>query len=712
VPTRLRDQLSLTVQQVSHGYRGFGTKAPNYQQVIEGLTGDGKQSCSTLGGQRSGSCNQDVACLSEGDPWNLPRRSVGAYQVSGTDFCTGSLVNNTANDQRMLFMTARHCIGPSDAPNVVIFWNYEWPTCRRPGDPSGTQVQPPDPNQSSSGTTFIANTVNPFGGGGCSDGSECSDMMLVEVNDEPNPDWNLYWSGWDRRPPPTICAQGPGNSTDGLCASIHHPGVDEKRITWVADDMQIGSIAGSDQVHWHPFWHTDPPELPNMPAGGPLPPAVTEGGSSGSPLYSADQRLIGVLSGGPAFCGATGTQLSDFYGGLFHGWEGLGTPDTRMRDHLDPLGSNPEFIDGTGDTGFALSLDSAEISQCGFADVQVTVDVSSSGGFADPVTLSTIDLPAGATDGYSTNPVPPPGSSTLTLSNLASAGIGSYSLSVQGESGTLTRLAPISLNLAEAAPAAATIIAPVSGSTDIGTSPTISWDTVAGAVQYEVEIATDPGFTDIVYSATEATEFHVVGSSLSPSTTFYIRVRGINDCGDGAWSEAVDFTTANLICISPDAAIPDDEAAGLNSDLVIETSGALGGLAMTLDITHTWVGDLIITLEHVDTGTSIELMNRADGANTTFGCNSENVQTGVSDTATLSLQADCDDGGNPNAYPEATYRPNDPLASFIGEDLSGTWRLNVSDNAGADTGALNQWCLIPTPANSPLIFEDRFEGTP
>ncbi len=111
------------MQQVSHGYRGFGTKAPNYQQVIEGLTGEGKQSCSTLGGGRSGSCNQDVACLSEGDPWNLPRRSVGAYQVSGTDFCTGSLVNNTNNDQRMLFMTARHCIGPRDAPNVVIFWN-------------------------------------------------------------------------------------------------------------------------------------------------------------------------------------------------------------------------------------------------------------------------------------------------------------------------------------------------------------------------------------------------------------------------------------------------------------------------------------------------------------------------------------------------------------------------------------------------------------
>lgn len=87
-----------------------------------------------------------------------------------------------------------------------------------------------------------------------------------------------------------------------------------------------------------------------MPAPQPtsLPPSVTEPGSSGSPLYNADRRLVGVLSGGPSACGATGTSLRDQYGGLFHAWEGVGTPITRMRDHLDPLGVNPEFIDGIG----------------------------------------------------------------------------------------------------------------------------------------------------------------------------------------------------------------------------------------------------------------------------------------------------------------------------------------------------------------------------
>jgi hypothetical protein len=103
-------------------------------------------------------------------------------------------------------------------------------------------------------------------------------------------------------------------------------------------------------VHWRANWDATPPILANIPSPQPatLPPGVTEPGSSGSPLYNASRRLVGVLSGGPSSCGATGASLRDQYGGLFHAWEGVGTSTTRMRDHLDPLGTNPEFIDGIG----------------------------------------------------------------------------------------------------------------------------------------------------------------------------------------------------------------------------------------------------------------------------------------------------------------------------------------------------------------------------
>src|SRR5690606_11005902 len=50
-----------------------------------------------------------------------------------------------------------------------------------------------------------------------------------------------------------------------------------------------------------------------------------------------------------------------------------------------------------------------------------------------------------------------------------------------------------------------------------------------------------------------------------------------------------------------------------------------------------------------------------------------------------------------------------PLSAFDGEDLSGTWTLNISDNALGDTGALTEWCLVAElggPAPEPDIEVD------
>ena len=701
IPRDARDQFNLTVVQVSHGYRGFGARGSDYRQLSSDIdiVGAGKQACETQGGIRSGACNQDVACLSDDDPWNDPRRSVGAYQRSGVFACTGSLVNNTANDQRMLFITARHCISPAQAASIVVYWNYEWPSCRRPGASGGTAVNSPDPNITNSGGTFLATTSNPFQGN-CTAPDECSDVYLLELDDPANPDFELHWSGWDRRPPPTACAQGPGNSTEGLCATIHHPGVDEKRITWVAADMQIGSIAGASNIHWHPFWHPNPPELPNMPDGPPatIPPAVTEPGSSGSPLYSADRRLLGVLSGGPAFCGATGSSLSDFYGGLWHAWDGMGTSTTRMRDHLDPLGTQPLFINGTDGDGFVIEAEGVSFSQCGFDDLAVDLEVAASGDFAGDVTLSTGNLPAGVTAAFSVNPVTVPGSSMLSLSNLEQAGAGSFNFLVDGISGEFENSTSISLVLSDDDPGTASITSPGDGQTGVSSSPVIEWSSADQAAGYTVEIATDADFETIVFSAQTIATEATVSTALSANTEYFVRVRAGNDCGSGEWSATTSFTTANEICIAPGLAIPDNSAAGVSSELEIASGGELLSLEMSLDITHTWVGDLIIDLTHVDSGTSVNLVQRpGQTGGTGFGCSGDNIQTSIRDDAEFRLQTDCI-GGAAVAYPEAAYSPNDPLADFVGQNLAGTWRLSVSDNAGQDTGTLNAWCLLPATA--------------
>lgn len=62
VPRAMRDQVELGLSRISQGYRGFGAVAAH---------------C------KAGACNMDVACLGDTDPWNQPRRSVGAFTVNG-----------------------------------------------------------------------------------------------------------------------------------------------------------------------------------------------------------------------------------------------------------------------------------------------------------------------------------------------------------------------------------------------------------------------------------------------------------------------------------------------------------------------------------------------------------------------------------------------------------------------------------------------------
>src|SRR5690606_31124473 len=78
---------------------------------------------------------------------------------------------------------------------------------------------------------------------------------------------------------------------------------------------------------------------------------TTEGGSSGSGLYDHRGRVIGHLLGGNAAC--NNPNGSDSYGAVSAGWNGGGSPTTRLRDHLDPAGDNPGAIDGFGLGGAA-----------------------------------------------------------------------------------------------------------------------------------------------------------------------------------------------------------------------------------------------------------------------------------------------------------------------------------------------------------------------
>ncbi|HKV11180.1 MAG TPA: hypothetical protein VJ725_23770 [Thermoanaerobaculia bacterium] len=312
-PTSERGRIELVLGQVGQGYRGFGSL---------GVT------------EKSGSCNMDVECLNGGDPWREVARAVGVISVGGSRFCSGSLVNNTAQDRKMYFITAQHCgIDSGNAASLVVFWNYQNSTCRTPGSAASGSAGNGPLNQFHTGSFFRAESGD-------------SDFTLVELDDPPVAAFNHYWAGWDHSAGDVACPDGVCYecSETSLCAGIHHPNAEEKRVTFVEQSIQ--PMPGDDTHLWA-HWDPDPVFPPNP--GLTIPPQVTEPGSSGSPLYNRNRRFVGQLHGGPSFCGATDDALSDYYGRFSTSWS-VAAP------FLDPGNTGDLFIDGRDYVGAPSSL--------------------------------------------------------------------------------------------------------------------------------------------------------------------------------------------------------------------------------------------------------------------------------------------------------------------------------------------------------------------
>jgi len=133
---------------------------------------------------------------------------------------------------------------------------------------------------------------------------------------------------------------------------------------------------------------------------------------------------------------------------------------------------------------------------------------------------------------------------------------------------------------------------------------------------------------------------------------------------------------------APALAIPDDSAAGVTSTLNIANPGRIKDLDVSIpQLTHGWVGDLVIELTGPD-GTTVRLADHPGGPDNS-GKNF--VDTVFDDEAPQNISS----GAAPYT---GSFRPqNDELSRFDGKDKQGDWRLRVRDLFEGDTGTLTSW---------------------
>ncbi len=356
--------------------------------------------------------------------------------------------------------------------------------------------------------------------------------------------------------------------------------------------------------------------------------------------------------------------------------------------HNDP---NVYLDENVFEPDFFLGSTNSIEEVCAPDSAEYTIDVGQSLGFTDPVTLSVDGVPAGMTSSFGANPIVPGNSTSLSIGNTAAGPAGTYNLDVTGVAGTKERAAQLTLTVATAIPDAVVQLSPANGATEQPTSPTFSWAASSQASTYTIEIASDASFNNLVAVDQVTGTSYTLPASLSPQTTYYWRVRGDNICGNSPVSAGSSFTTQNIVCVVANASIPDNSAAGVDSNVNVASGGELSDLNVSIDASHTYVGDLIFTLTHDDTGTSVVMIDRPGFPASNFGCSNDNVDVTMDDDGLAPVEGVCD----PGPALGGTLIPQNPLAAFNGEDLSGSWTLNVSDNAGQDLGTLNEWCLIP-----------------
>jgi lysyl endopeptidase len=254
---------------------------------------DGKARLDSYGD--SGPCNVNVGCP-QGSSWMNEKRSVALVITPAGSICSGALLNNTRQDGTPFFLTANHCYSGT-LTNWLFRFNFDCTTC---------------PSTQPTTNDWISNAT-------CPAKWENSDFMLLQLSSPPPPTYQVYYAGWNRV-----------DTAPQTGAALHHPRGDITKISVANTPAYSTSFMFQYPDH---YWGMD------WDAG------TVEPGSSGCPAFDQNHRIVGQLTGA-SIDGCGGDQPNGKFGKLARSWEGGGNAATRLRDYLDPVGTNPAALAG------------------------------------------------------------------------------------------------------------------------------------------------------------------------------------------------------------------------------------------------------------------------------------------------------------------------------------------------------------------------------
>ncbi|MGH2666595.1 S8 family serine peptidase [Flavobacterium sp.] len=338
-------------------------------------------------------------------------------------------------------------------------------------------------------------------------------------------------------------------------------------------------------------------------------------------------------------------------------------------------------------SSFSLNSTSSDLTVCSTQNAVYTFAYKQTG--VGTTNFSAVGLPAGANAVFSPTSLNANGNVSMTISGLSGIVPGEYNVGILGNNGTETETRYRVLKVYNSTFQPTVLNTPANGQTGVSTSVILKWANNANAETFNVQVATDSNFTNIIANATQ-TENSFQLSGLNQSAYYYWRVTPSNRCGNGLPAAATvrNFQTGVLTCGFNFTATDFSNAtiattADASATVPVTVTGGLtvGDLNVNLNITHTYIQDMTIFLQGpASIGSPIVyLFREACGDN-------DNINCVVDDSG---LAPAC--SGNPSV--SGNVIPNEPLGNLNGLVADGIWTLHVEDPYNGDGGVVNGFGL-------------------
>lgn len=232
------------------------------------------------------------------------------------------------------------------------------------------------------------------------------------------------------------------------------------------------------------------------------------------------------------------------------------------------------------------------------------------------------------------------------------------------------------------------VISNVHATNVTGNSATILWDTNEPADSNVTYDTTTPPAAGSAGNPALVTGHTILVGGLQPCTHYYYYVGSIDFAGNSASDTNggvyYDFTTGvnvNPSYTNSTVMVINDNAT-INSVIAVADNKTVLDIDVKVNITHTYDGDLLLTLIGPNNVARI-LSNRRGTGGDNF------INTVFDDEATTPIAS----GTAPFT---GSFKPDEALSALDGINATGNWTLRVADQAGADTGTLNNWTLTLT----------------